>query len=190
MNKLQAINTILDEIGTGHVNTPDSRHPDARSASLQLELQKQTLLTRGWWFNTLSSVIVPLQANGSLLLGTNVLVSTPVDSTLSETVVKQGNYMWNNETGTGKFEEPLECVQYINLEWDALPHNAQMTVLSAAAGVVVRQKLSDTVKANGLNKDSGAFYTLLEQDELRTTRANVNQNSQVAYVRAKLRRRH
>lgn len=189
MDRLEAINTILDEIGTNHVTTPDARHPDAKSAALQLNLEKKALLLRGWWFNTLLNVTVPLQANGALLLGNNVLASSPIDRQYAEKIVMRGRYMWDIENNTGKFDAPLECAQYVDLSWDELPHNAQVCIMYAAAAAVVRQKLSDTVKENKLAKLSSSYYTLLDQEELRTARMTVNQNAQVAAVRAKLRRR-
>ena len=82
MNKLQAINTILDELGTHHVTSVDSRHPDAKTAVLQRATETDALLTRGYWFNTLVGVTLPVQPNGYLNVGAKVLASIPTDPAL------------------------------------------------------------------------------------------------------------
>ena len=189
MNELAAINLILDELGTHQVSTKDNAHPDVKTARLHIGLELESLLTRGYWFNTMEEVYVPAQSNGYVILGTNVLEVQTYDATIRSQYVKRGRYMWNVADNTRVIAGGLTLNQFIALEFDDLPVNAANAIANAAASAVVSAKLSDTVKANGLAAKAIAFEAMLDADELRVTTPNMFQPDRISVKMARFRRR-
>lgn len=186
MEKLQAVNLIMDELGTHHVSSLENTHPDVRTALIQIDNEIRTLLTRGWWFNTLEKVTVPVQSNGYVIVDEGVLVAITDDKYL----VRRGQYMWDLKRNSRTFDAPIAMEQYVALGWDALPHNAQQAVAHAAAAAVVRIKLSDMVRSNMLYQLAQSYSAALEDDEIRITSPNMFVPDRIAVVRSKLRRRY
>jgi hypothetical protein len=97
--------------------------------------------------------------------------------------------MFNRVTNTYTFTEPMVMEQYVRLQWEELPHNAQQAVVHHAGAVVVMDKLSDTNKASTLAQSAMAYEGKLDDDELRAQRMNMFDNPRVASTRQRLRRR-
>lgn len=185
MKKLDAVNLILDELGTRHVQSLENTHPDVRTAVLQIDNEIASLLTRGWWFNTIESVAVAPQANGFIILPETVLVI----ETDNKYIVRRGQYLWDMSKNSRVFDTPVTMKQFVILEWDALPHNARQAVVHAAAAAVVRIKLSDMVRTNMLYNLAQSYAAALGDDEIRITQPNMYLPQRVAGIRARLRRR-
>ena len=79
--------------------------------------------------------------------------------------------------------------QFVSLDFEDLPQNAQMAIVSAAAAVVVRAKLSDNIKADDSPTRKTSFQSMLLDDELRITTPNAFESRRIAYKRNKMLRR-
>lgn len=185
MKKLEAVNLIMDELGTHHVSSLDNTHPDVRTAVLQIDNEIATLLTRGWWFNTVEKVTVAPQSNGFIILPETVLVI----ETDNKYIVRRGQYLWDMSKNSRVFDSPVTMKQFVILEWEALPHNAQQAAVHAAAAAVVRIKLSDMVRSNMLYQLAQNYAASLSDDEIRVTQPNMYLPERIASIRGRLRRR-
>ena len=189
MDKLDAVNLILDELGTHQVASIDSAHPDAKTAVLHIDRELATLLTRGYWFNTHREVVVAAQSNGSVVLSTNVLLAMPSDIYQQAQYVQQGQYMYDIVNRTRTIVDGLTLTLHVKLAFDDLPINAKNTITYAAASRVVNSKLSDTVKANELAYTAAYHAAELDTDEIRATSPNMFQPDRIANKIARMHRR-
>lgn len=180
MDKLEAINLILDELGTHQVSSPTNSHPDVKTALIHIERETKTLLTRGYWFNTRKAVTIPSESNGYIVLPTDVLLATATDIMSRAMYAKRGRYMWDIQNNTRIIKGGMVLDMFVELDFDNLPINAQNTIAYAAAARTVSSKLSDTVKANGLAAIAGAYEAELATDELRVTTPNRYQPDRIA----------
>lgn len=190
MDKLGAVNLILDELGTHQVSSVDNAHPDVKTALLHISVETKTLLTRGFWFNTMKAVQVPSQSNGFVILAVNVLAATPTDTAIRAQYIQRERYMWDIQKDTRIIEGGLCLDQFIELDFDAMPINARVAVANNAASAVVRAKLSDTIKADQLERKALTYAANLDADELRMTTPNMFQPVRIAVKMARFRRRH
>ena len=176
MNKLEAVNWLLEHVGTEGVAVLPATHPQAVAAEKKLDLATERLLTEGWWFNTNYEGYYEAD-----ITDTGIIEGTY--KTLNEVfrdknIRKQGNKLVDSMTGQTKLiSESMYEQQIILLPWDMLPIQAQSVILYMTAIDFVRSELEDEAKVTALSETMKGFITSLGDQQKENLRVKVTSSS-------------
>jgi len=129
MQLLTAVNQILSTLGEAQVSTIDSQHMTVYKILSALELHKQLLLERGWWFNTCTETMY-LDTNNQLEAPVNALSVEDTTGTLLLTI--RDGMLFNSSDNTEYFEEAITIFSTLNLAFEDLPICAASVVMNLA----------------------------------------------------------
>ena len=73
MDYLDAVNYVLNQIGSPGVTAPEVGMPDYDAAERRLAEASTWVQKRGWWFNTETNVTLTVETDGTIILPTNLL---------------------------------------------------------------------------------------------------------------------
>lgn len=192
--KIDAINRVLDAIGSVGVNSEEELeyNIDAASADKLIDSiseKVQVNLSRGWWFNRESfHKLSPDAVNGEISVPSNTLsclVKRQRGKHLMLTL--RGNKLFD-PTEYGYDMTPLvdksgylPCILVVNLPFDYLPASAKHAITDAARFWFVNDKEGDQIKMNALQKAADGSYSSLQAEENRQSRRNLLNNTRVQY---------
>lgn len=175
MDYLTAINLLLRKVGTRAVSSPDINHPDVADAKEVLTIEIGNILNRGWWFNKRASVRHSPDSSGYINLGANVIRIEPDRDTrrIYPELSLRGNRVYDVTNNTFTLASDIVVDEYIELDWEHIPHTAHLYIAYTAASEFVSDKLEDTAKANKLERTAREHLEDLHADELRSTKPNM-----------------
>jgi len=170
MQKLQAVNYLLNIIGSPPVGDLETLHPGAQACVNRLDEATEEIQKSGWWFNTeYKWTFIPDATTAELELPTTTLEA---DVTSRRGVVKRGYKLYDVINHTYQFTVPATANLIVKLEWDYLDLTVQQTIKYFAAVLLCEIDLEDQIKANGQSK----FYTKnlaeMKKTHLRSQRRN------------------
>lgn len=172
MTRLEALNTVLDAIGTYPVTSYESSHPDAVRAKQHLSRFNTEIQSRGWWFNQEVDLLLSVvDISNKILLPSNTLTVNPVDQ--RQAYVRRGNYLYDTVNHTFEFGGPVAVNLVSELEFVDLPISVQNYVARSAALEFAIVREGDQQK---ISKLETAMYTARSQafsDELKNGNYNV-----------------
>lgn len=125
MQLLFAVNSILPKLGERPVTSLEGKHPTLAIILPVMEMQRRSLLQRGWWFNEFKYTAYP-NLDGEIFLGSDFLSFIP-KVPLSAAV--RGERLYNPATLSYKFDEPIEGKIIQDVEFEFLPDTAARAVL-------------------------------------------------------------
>lgn len=174
MKLLDAVNAALSYMGEHKITRVEgSNHPTVDSIVSAINRQRAALLSTGWWFNELH-VTLPVD--------TDDRIQTPVNSLAvygkTTRVAMQGQYLFNLDTGSRFFTQPVDVRAVLDWDFEDLPeYAAQYTLYMATAEVYSAELGVDNViqVLDGLARDAIAN---LRQENLRNRRYNPRRNAE------------
>lgn len=187
MDELEAVNTLLRNIGTSPVNSLTVGHPDVQAARTVLDQTRKRIQRRGLWFNTDYDVLLQPEATTKKILVQNVV---ELDINNRE-IIKRGDYLYNRLYQTYQFDGPVtvrKMVQYV--EWDDLPDVAKEYAVYRAGAQFVRDELEDESLVRDLKEEARLAQIEMEAQHLRSQQLNSFQHQRIARARGGVRPYH
>lgn len=128
MQLLTAVNLVLPKLGERPVTSLEVKHPTLAVILPIVDQKLRQTLLRGWWFNDYAYT-APLAVDGTITVGQDTLSFVP-DS--PNKVALRGTRLFNTETLSYTFTEPVKgrVIQFV--EFDELPDSAGMFVFYSA----------------------------------------------------------
>lgn len=180
---LEAVNSILRNLGTTKVTNTEVSNPDVQAALDAIQETRRSVQARGWWFNKQTNVTLPVN-----LVGNIPVPSTTIKVDTSRTgldVVQRGMKLFNRETNSDQFTEALTDIDIvILLPWEDLPFTAQEYIRLLAMHQVQSDLEGDELKLNKIEqKISTANFEFRREhvqnrdlNAFRSTRASIMLN--------------
>ncbi|WP_444939070.1 hypothetical protein [Microbulbifer sp. JMSA002] len=174
MTKLDAVNYMLVGIGEAPVNQLGEAFADARIAETILSQTNTTVQAKGWYFNTENNYKLSRNFYTEIKLPKGTL---SVD-TGSTDVVQRGLYLYDNVNKTKKFQSDMNVHLVLEIDFEDLPHEAMMAVLTSAT----RRFQQSTVGSKDLDQflkeaERTAHISLL-QSESENAHHNLKENTE------------
>ncbi len=121
---LEAVNSILRNLGTTKVTNTEVSNPDVQAALDAIQELVRSVQSRGWWFNKQTNVTLPVNLVGNIPIPSTAIKVDTARAGLD--VVQRGMKLFNRETNSDQFTESLTDIDIVFLlEWDDLPYTAQ-----------------------------------------------------------------
>lgn len=178
ISDLDAVNSVLRELGEQPLTTLDTSYPTADLAKTALNTARLELLQKGWWFNTIQNYSVTPNDQGLYATPENTLEFTPNDS----------NYVWSGQyimDSTGNVNlynqnQSIKGTLRFNIKLQALPWTAQQLVVTTAASKVYVSDFGPDTKYQELAMRIRELTTILSSQHIRAKRPNMLQRPEVA----------
>jgi hypothetical protein len=139
MTELEAVNTMLVTIGEQPVSSLDNLAglQDASIAKQILSNISRAVQSKGWVFNLDLQVTYTPDANGEIVLGSNVLRIDTTSKVRSSTkdIVERGGKLYDRENNTSVFTDSVKVDRVIVLNFDDLPEAARRYIAARSARV-------------------------------------------------------
>ena len=171
---LDAIYRLLGFVGTRAVPKVITTHPEVQKADSMLRLSIERMLKRGWWFNRVHDMEFVPEANGNIILPTNVLSIEPTTyNVYGSRLTMRGQKLFDSGNNTYIFECNVFLTVNQKLDWEDIPISAQDFIMFEAGAELVRDVINDTMKYNKLLKGKDESWTGLRTEEMNTEQVNV-----------------
>ena len=174
--KLEAINTMLSNVGEAPVNSlTGSLTADVRLAENILNEVSRDVQSNGWHFNTEKEVPLMPNAANEIELSDGVarvdLEGEHIDSDFD--VVVRGTKLYNRKSRTYTFTVTKKYTVTYILDWDQLPESARRYIMIRAARVY-QDRLIGSEKPSAFSRsDEQAALFALRDYEMETADYNV-----------------
>lgn len=184
--ELDAVNEILSSVGSSPVNslTEDSFNVDVLNARRILDQVSIEVQSRGYNFNTLSSVTLSADSDTGL-------VSYPRDVirvfSTSYKLINRNNYFYDLESSTNQFPTGLTVDEMVKkLSFEELPTVFRKFIAVRAARIFQMRYLTSADINNHLQLEESAAYADLIDYEL--TEGNYNIFNDDSYISTQIQR--
>ena len=174
ISELDAVNSVLANIGQSPVNDLTENSVDIGLALRHLSSVSRELQMRGWSFNTDTEHVLSPNTEDKIDITNNILAVDldKVDYPEFDVVIR-GGFVYNRYTRSFTFTGDLEAEVTWLLSWDDLPPHAQnyITVTSAL-------RMADDVEAGSLThrfnqEDQMHAWNSFKSQEIDTNDANL-----------------
>lgn len=182
--ELEAVNEMLFGIGESPLNTLDDPGVvDAVIARQILQSVSRSIQSRGWHWNTIDSMTLPLTAfDNEIILPPNVLKADSVEPDERINVIQRGNRLYDKKNNTYRFDRPIAVTMVEFLPFEELPQPARTFITYQA----IRRFQQGRVGSDTLNSfqegDEKAAWAALMQAETETLDANIFDSPDVSGV--------
>jgi len=173
--ELDAINTMLSNIGESPVNTiEDSGVVDAVLARQILKSTSIAIQTKGWHFNTeLDYSLTPSFPEKEILLPPNLLRIDSVGGSKNIDVVQRGLRLYDRRRHTFQFERPFTADLVVLLPFDEMPEAARGYITIRAARTF-QERLVGAEEHSSFNaKDEMRALLTLKNSDLKNADYNI-----------------
>jgi hypothetical protein len=145
--ELEAVNEMLNAIGEGQVSTLDTANADVAQCLRLLRDHSRKVQSKGWWFNREEDYTITPDANGNLLLPSNVLkVDTSGDDRYEKPYIQRGLKLYDPVNHTYVFTEGVTVDLVVGLDWDTLPQTARSYITACAGMEFVDTDLANEIR--------------------------------------------
>lgn len=176
--ELEAVNTILSNIGESPVNTLDDDDvADASIARTILNSVSREVQSRGWFWNTEIQYSLAKTANNELVLPANTARVDTVHSDQDKDLVQRGNRLYDRRNHTYSFTEAVKVDLVVLLDFEDLPETARRYITLRAARVFQERFLGTPTVSNFNEKDEAMALAVLQNDEADTGDYNMISDS-------------
>lgn len=175
MNLLQAINMILPYVGEFPVDSIDGyQNPTVEQVRQTLQMQKTSLLTKGYWFNTEKHQLQPdfykqVQLPDSVL--DYYIEATDMCRLGIKSYWLQANTLISDKGDT--WDTAVPCTLIFDKEFDNLPDAAQQVLVFGTAAQVYQQIIGTDDTYKMLLQMQSAKNIELQRSALRHQRPSV-----------------
>ena len=186
MDYLDAVNYVLNQIGSPGVSAPQVGLPDYDAAERRLAEASTWVQKRGWWFNTETNVTLTVEGDGTIILPTNLL---KVLNSKSGFMLARGGLAYNPNTQSTDWSGYTSInVSWVLLQpWENLPEVATDVIRIAAAQEMITIELEDMRKADSLSSKYRDAYVEMKKDDLEIKKRSKQYNPAFTCVRGRVR---
>ena len=183
--KLEAINTMLSNVGEAPVNSlTGSLTADVRLAQNILDEVSREVQSTGWHFNTEKEVPLAPNSTNEIELSDGVarvdLEGEHVDVDFD--VVVRGNKLYNRKKRTYTFTETKKYTVTYMLDWDQLPESARRYIMIRSARIYQDRLIgSEKLSAFSRSDEQSALFSLRDY-EMETADYSLFDNWDVARI--------
>jgi hypothetical protein len=183
--KLEAINTMLSNVGEAPVNSlTGSLTADVRLAQNILDEVSREVQSTGWHFNTEKEVPLAPNSTNEIELSDGVarvdLEGEHVDVDFD--VVVRGNKLYNRKKRTYTFTETKKYTVTYMLDWDQLPESARRYIMIRSARIYQDRLIgSEKLSAFSRTDEQSALFSLRDY-EMETADYSLFDNWDVARI--------
>ncbi|QDP45905.1 MAG: putative tail tubular protein [Prokaryotic dsDNA virus sp.] len=183
--KLEAINTMLSNVGEAPVNSlTGSLTADVRLAQNILDEVSREVQSTGWHFNTEKEVPLAPNSTNEIELSDGVarvdLEGKHADSDFD--VVVRGNKLYNRKKRTYTFTETKKYTVTYMLDWDQLPESARRYIMIRSARIYQDRLIgSEKLSAFSRTDEQSALFSLRDY-EMETADYSLFDNWDVARI--------
>ena len=165
--ELELVNEMVATIGglPAESLTEESLDADSLRAKAVLKAQSRKIQNTGWWCNTETWTLQPV--DGMILLPNNTL------KVVDTTYMKRGNYLYDISEKSKLFDEEVEVDLVLNLAYEDMPESMYQYIGAVANLVFFMQEDGDQIFAAVLNTLKNDAYGPLQDDQLRFTEPNI-----------------
>lgn len=144
ITKLEAVNYLLDVLGSTPVGDLETLHPDLGSALSKLQSSSGTVQKVGMWYNKEIYVeLTPNEITKEIALSNDCI---KVIGIYGDFVIQRGLKLYDTQKNTYQFDCPVFIDYVVDLEWDYLPQSVQDAIKFHAAMQIASIDLEDQVK--------------------------------------------
>lgn len=189
---LDAVNTVLSNIGNGAVLSLDSidLNSDAEDALKQVHNWSIQVQQKGWWFNTERNWELsndPETGFVELPLGT-LKIDTVGQSAIKD-LVQRGNRLYDLETHSYNIGTSVYCDVILALDFEELPQAARNYITIKAARQFAQFKLNNGNTNQFTRENEGeAWLNLLEAEDEADDRTLLDTNNRIQRRRLRFNR--
>jgi hypothetical protein len=170
--ELEAVNECLANIGQAPVSTiSGDLGVDTQIALSFVRSVNRELQSQGWFWNTEINYPLTPNGDGDIILPSNTLSvdSTGVDSYLN--VVQRGQRLYNRDTFSYTFTDPVYTELVVGLTFEQLPETARRYI-SLRAARLFQERVDDSVSQTDMTDEVNAL-SVLKAEQLRNEDVNM-----------------
>lgn len=175
MDKLDAVNDILSAIGEPPVTELPSGVPDADLAEDFLDRIERKTQARGWWFNRESEVPLEPDADGHVILPTDILRWEPCVP--DERYFIRAGRLYSPKEKTDVFAEAIKLNVVYQIEWTDLPLVFQEYAVASAGRKFQDREFGSSKNHQFEVPDEQRALALLNEEETLQVGANSNRDN-------------
>lgn len=176
--KLEAINVMLQAIGEAPVaDIEDTGNADVVSALDVLSEIRVSVLTRGWYENTIEESTLSLTVDNKIPTPSNVLRLVPIDNSSDVKATIRGDFLFDVENNTNIFDAALKVKLIQDLPWEDLPEHLQHFIKVRAARTLVQRDLGDGVETRFTAQDEARAEAEARKIDTRQKKLNTKRGS-------------
>jgi hypothetical protein len=185
-SELDAVNYLLDVLGSTPVDSLDTLHPDLASCQTKLKVSSKFLQSPGLWYNQdISIVLTPDVTTKEIAIAPNTLKVNAAP--YNDFVIQRGLKLYDSVNNTYQFECPVTVDIIRLLDWDELPATVQDSIMFHAAKQVCDIDLEDEAKARTQNSLFKAVFGQVRAEDVQLKRRNLLNSPQASRVTSRYR---
>ncbi len=180
MTELEAVNMLLEAIGSDVINSLSNTHPDAAAARRVLQRKAKMELRKGWWFNTDWDVVYEPDTANEISIPSNIssIRMGNVDH------IRRNNKLYDKVAQSYKFTTQQTAYQQIRLPtWDEMEEDMQVYVGYLAAAEFVLNETGDATLVQNYRTEAGLALIELKKTNLRMKNLNIFNGAKARSVR-------
>lgn len=153
MQKLEAVNQMLQEIGQTPVTTIiANQHPAVLAALTKLNFIDKRIQSKGWWFNTNYNLTLSYDPNTlEITIPANTLSVDPSD--ILKPYTARGTRLYDYATSTYAIGANVDVDIIQQLQFEELPEVCAQHITVVAAHAYVRVQIGDETKMAELREE-------------------------------------
>lgn len=183
MQTIDAINEMIGYVGESAIDATDSdyaSHPLYESALRILTNTSRYVQSKGWWFNTRETTLVP--ASGTIALDSDVYLSVAAKNLYREQYAVRDDKLYDMTNGTFTITSNVQVVIRELVPFEDLPETAAQYVMLAAAVRFVKTYDGDRSKLTEVKEDAAMAYIPFHADHIRNSHVNLFQLPDTLYA--------
>lgn len=182
-DQLAAVNLILRKIGEVPVVSIDEPYPTLAIALPALEEAQITVLSEGYWFNTIYKAVLQPDVNGVVRTPSNCIKFFPEKEENTFT----GKLIRDSQSGTEFIHRPVQGRMILNDNFDELPEIARYAIAYAAAADVYLNDVGPDATYEDLARQRMGYAGQLSADHTVSRKQNSQARRRFNYLRTRLR---
>ena len=179
--ELDAVNYLLDVLGSPPVDGLETVHPDIATCLNKLKDSSTNIQSTGWWFNNEHSFTITPDADGHIYVPDNTLRVLAFNN---PDYIQRGNRVYNTITNSYVFPLAITVDLIVQLPWNELPMQAMQAIKYHAAMQVCSIDLEDSQKAAEQGRLAATAQAQLKAEDLRLERHNILNTPATRLMRA------
>lgn len=174
-SKTDAVNYLLDVLGSPPVTTLDVLHPDVATSLTKLQDSSLSVQTTSMWYNREFSIVLTPNEAGEIDVPVDCIKVLAIYDTKA---IQRGEKLYDRHNNTYQFTQPVTVDMVRHLEWEYLPVSVQLAIKYRAAMQVATIDLEDAQKGSDQEKLYNQAFAWLKAEDLQINRHNMLQTPQ------------